>query len=386
MKGLLIAALIAFAALLSAQPSESEPAFALLYTADTSGTLVIRSGRSVRIDDPQIPRVIVAGDQVTTDGSTTVELVTYPSLSRLTLGENSSVLIDRITTQETEVTLQFGRVRGDVSTDAAARLVVRGIAATVASEEGSFGLDQLVDIETGEIVARAYALDGSALVYPEDSASAATDEEAVGLASGEIVTRRGVNSVAQPGTIPQGLSSYWSIRPPSSTLVEPLDLLSTFAPLQAELEAVIGALPSYLLPPEPEPVVEMASEPEQEPEEAEGEEVASAAPEVETKPSEQAQETETPAETPIADPAAGFTDEELMRRRQSAALRASGAIAVAAGALADVSAIALNRYGADLFDTWSSNEAQTITTLSYTGGGLIATGLLLLSLSVIIGN
>ncbi|MFW6213889.1 MAG: hypothetical protein ACOC8L_13390, partial [Spirochaetota bacterium] len=84
--------------------------------------------------------------------------------------------------------------------------------------------------------------------------------------------------------------------------------------------------------------------------------------------------------------AAGLTDEELMRRRQSAALRASGAIAVAAGALADVSAIALNRYGADLFDTWSSNEAQTITTVSYTGGGLIATGLLLLSLSVIIGN
>jgi len=382
MKGLFVAALIVLNVSLSAQEAKGDQAFALLYAAAQDGILIIRSGRSLPIEDRSLPLVLVPGDQVTTDARSTAQIVSYPTLDSLTVGENTSVAIERLDESVTEVNLQFGRIRGAVLGENSSRLRVNGVAATVVSENGSFGVDQLVDVETGDVVAQAYALDGTLAVYPASTAGEElSDQQAVELPSGEAVAQHGLESVAQPDVIPQGVFSYWENREPGRLLINPEDLLATYASLEQEVGSALGSVPSYLFPPvpEPEPVVTQV-DPEVEVEvqphitgESESTEVA---PQVEPTGSD-----EVPAAVPMV-----ITDEAQKREQQSSVLRTTGAIAAVTGLIADISAVALHRYGADLLEAWPENEMQTIRTLSYTGGGLIAGGLLMLTLSVIIGN
>jgi hypothetical protein len=277
---------------------------------------------------------LYAGDYISTDAGTFLEIQLTSSENLLKISENTSFQITSVSgSGGGTFDLTYGRVRGKVAKlfgDDEFRIRGQSVVAGVRGTD--FGYDIIVDrIGEGEkpepkSVAQVYCFDGKVEVAKTKKPS-----ESITIESNQMVSfspEKAVEPVEfEPRDVSEEIRQFWSVNDFMGDLIQYPDLRRE----------------------EPE---------EKEPEEKE--------------PEAAAESDELPEEEPQI-----FSEEELARR---AAIRkgflAAGTSLVSVGVLTEIAAVVLLNFGEQIFPNAQFDYLQVGNILTYTGAGIVVTGIL----------
>lgn len=329
----IISVFLVFIGVTAVMPLYGDDADAVVIYGEGYSFSLSRDGTDAYYDvvyDNVVGMGLYAGDYISTDEDTFIEIQLTSSANVLKISENTSFQITSVSGRGGGTfDLTYGRVRGKVAKlFGDDKFQIRGQSVVAGVRGTDFGYDIIVgrfgEGEEAESVTQVYCFDGKVEVAKTEQPS-----ESITIESNQMVSFTPEKTIEplefETRDVSEEIRQFWSVN----------DFL--------------GDLIDFPVIDEKEPEEKMPKQPEAEPEPAD-------------LPEEELQI---------------FTEEELQRR---AAIRkgflTAGTSLVSVGALVEITALVFTAFGDQLFPSGRFDYQRTANILTYTGTGIFISGIL----------